>query len=245
MGKRLYLIDAGSLYQTAQAYYRGKVDYAILMDRLYSLSEEDFEAVLFHEEPTRGGSEVFQNLVRNLGYRLVVIPPMRVAGDVQVSRSIAVHLAAYIFPRVGAFSHFDFVSGEVDYSPLSKYLISVGKSVRFWLFADRIPAYPQGEVVFHTMVPLNETYIMAQTQDHTAPKKSGDASIVDVLERGSKQLGCVDVGVSESKSVEIEIPGFTSSKKIKERRDSTAKKGGSSLEDALDGKAPPTGCKDV
>ena len=161
MGRRLYLVDSSSLYTTSQMCYRGKIDYRCLMDRMkQETGSIDMEAVVFHGEPKKTSSAGFIELLRSVGFSTVVIPSRVLSSPTIVdTRCIPLHLSAYLFPRLGKFTHYDFISGDVDYSPITSYLIQEGFYVRLWLFADRIPHYEQGEEVAHSIVPMNEGYI--------------------------------------------------------------------------------------
>lgn len=162
MERRLYLVDASSLYTTSQMCYRGKIDYLHLMERMkQETGSIDMEAVVFHGEPKKTSSAGFIDLLRSVGFQTVVIPPrvLQAASFVD-TRCIPLHVSAYLFPRLGKFTHYDFIAGDVDYSPITSYLIQEGFYVRLWLFADRIPRYGQGEEVAHSIIPLNEGCIL-------------------------------------------------------------------------------------
>lgn len=162
MDRRLYLVDASSLYTTSQMCYRGKIDYRRLWERMKQESSSiDMEAVVFHGEPKKTSSAGFVDLLRSVGFQTVVIPPRVLHATSSVdTRCIPLHAAAYLFPRLGKFTHYDFVSGDTDYSPITSYLIREGFYVRLWLFADRIPQYGQDEEVAHSIIPLSEGCIL-------------------------------------------------------------------------------------
>jgi len=128
----------------------------------------EMEPVVFHGEPRRTSGQGFQELLKSLGYHIVVVRPRSLPGSGQDVRCVPLHVASYLFPRIGRFTHFDFVAGDVDYSPITSYLISNGLYVKLWLFGDRIPTFGQDEEVSHGIIPLNEKYILAEKKSSSA-----------------------------------------------------------------------------
>lgn len=158
------LIDGDSLFKTALLAYNGRLDYEFLLQKLREESAPvDIHPVVFHGEPPKGGGSRFQSLLLKLGYTVVVVPPRVVTKRRADTRCVPVHLVSYLFPLLGRYTHFDFVSGDVDYSPVTSYLVSQGFRVRLWLFSDRIPRYHSDETVSHSIFMMNERYLLSPT----------------------------------------------------------------------------------
>lgn len=244
MTRRLFLVDADSLYTAAQARYRGKVDFAYLFKQFEEESSEgmEFDAVVFHAEPAKTSSAGFQNLLKSLGYQVNVIP-QRISRTRNVNlRCVPLHLAGYLLPRLGRYTHFDFISGDVDYSPVTSYLMASGLRVRLWLFADSLPVFRQDEEVCHSIVTLNERYILDKGYLDAVEDYSNRA--VKVLESPHKGSGVVPIGEEETGPEAEE--GLTKEEREKAQAFKQATSKGEKIGLALElGRASKTGCEEI
>lgn len=244
MARRLYLIDADSLYTAAQARYRGKVDFAYLRQQIdeESLGVE-CEAVVFHAEPAKTSSAGFVNLLKSLGYQVNVIP-QRVSPSRDVNlRCVPLHLAGYLMRNLQVYTHFDFVSGDVDYSPVTSNLMMRGSRVRLWLFADSLPKFRQDEEVCHSIVTLNEKYIL-DSGGYQSSIEDYSSRTVKVLESAHEGSGTVPIG--DASEAPKQSPELTLDEKKKAQAFEQASSKGEKIGLALElGRASKTGCEDI
>lgn len=254
MERRLCLIDSNSLYTTSQTYYRGRVDYRFLMERLRDENGMmEMEVVVFHGEPKKTSSHGFLEILRSMGYSVVVIPPRYLTNSSVDVRSVPLHVVSYLFPRMGRFTHFDFVAGDVDYSPVTSYLMQAGFHVRLWLFGDRIPSFGQDEEVSHLIVPLNERYILKESfkPRDGEPKSGGYQAALDAASK--KALAFLDSPHEGSGTVEFGGEGTEKAEQLpasdvegKRKAVEDAKSPGEKIGLAIDmGLASKTGCEEI